>query len=364
MTAPDPATHPGRADDPPWQLGALAEGPAALPLVVRAGADPDPAPLADWLRSHPAWVEERLTTHGAILFRGFAVHRPEDFERVARAIDDRLQNEYLGTSPRDALTDYVFSASELPPYYPIPQHCEMSFVKHPPRRLFFCCLVPPAPGSGETPLVDFRRVWRELDPEVRRRFEEGGVRIVRNYAGPSGGSRLDFLKLKRWDEMFRTTDRTAVERRCREEGFEPLWTGGDHLRLVSTQPVYRDHPVTGERVWHNHVTTFHLSTPADEYRRIFALRPTVRHFVLWQFARLLVAAQRLTRSSDEQSMHCTYLDGREIPDEDVEHVRDVVWRHLVVYPWERGDVVAIDNYAVAHGRLPFTGPRQIAVCWA
>ena len=63
-------------------------------------------------------------------------------------------------------------------------------------------------------------------------------------------------------------------------------------------------------------------------------------------------------------MHCTRLDGGEIPDADLEHVRDVVWRHLVVVPWRRGDVVAIDNQSTSHGRLPYEGPRQIAVCWA
>lgn len=63
-------------------------------------------------------------------------------------------------------------------------------------------------------------------------------------------------------------------------------------------------------------------------------------------------------------MHTTCPDGREIPDADMEHVRDVVWRHLVIVPWRRGDVVAIDNGSTSHGRLPCEGPRQIAVCWA
>ena len=29
-----------------------------------------------------------------------------------------------------------------------------------------------------------------------------------------------------------------------------------------------------------------------------------------------------------------------------------------------GDVVAIDNFAVSHGRLPYRGPRNVAVAWA
>lgn len=48
----------------------------------------------------------------------------------------------------------------------------------------------------------------------------------------------------------------------------------------------------------------------------------------------------------------------------METLRDAVWKHLVVIPWQRGDVIAIDNYAVSHGRLPYAGPRNVAVAWA
>ncbi len=345
--------------------GADYETSGELPWTVRAGADPRVAPLCGWLRERAPEIEGVLARHGAIRFRGFAVETPEDFEAIARAIAPDLQSEYLGTSPRDPVSGKVFNASELPGFYPIPQHCEMSFCAHPPRRVFFCALEPPVEGSGETPLCDFRQVWRDLDPGVRERFLERGLRIVRNYSGPAGAeaAQADPLQLKRWDEMFGTTDRTAVEERSRREGFEPVWLEGDGLRLLSTQPVFRDHPVTGERAWHNHLTTFHLSTAVGEYERIVRLRPTERHRALLEMARAL-EAEAAQKPAEQQAMHCTALDGSEIPREDVEHVRDVVWRHMVIEPWLRGDVVAIDNFAVAHGRLPYEGPRRVVVCWA
>jgi TfdA family taurine catabolism dioxygenase TauD len=337
-------------------LSTLDGKPDGLPLVIEPRDRRDAGALEAWLALHGAWVAERLRRHGAILLRGFAVDAPEDFERVARAIDPALGSEYLGTSPRSALTPHVFTASELPGFYPIPQHCEMSFVKEPPRHLFFCCLVAPAEGSGETPLED-------LDPELVRRLEQGGLRIVRNYAGPGGGG-FDLWKLKRWDEMFGTTDRAAVERKCAEQGFATTWLPGGGLRLVSTQALTRAHPETGERAWHNHLTTFHLSSAPDEYRQIQRLRPSLRTWLLAGVSRTLVAAQRRTRSADEQSMHCTRADGSEIPDADVAAVREAIWRRMVVFSWRRGDVLAIDNYAVSHGRLPYAGPREIAVAWA
>ena len=350
---------------PAYQIEPLDE--RGLPLVVRPedGGDTGVARLVAWLRERPEWVAEKQTAHGALLFRGFDVRDGDDFEAIARAVDPELANEYLGTSPRDAITasGYVFSASELPPFFPIPQHCEMSFTASPPRRVFFCALRPNEGEGGETPLCDFRKVWRDLDPAVRERFEQGGLRIVRNYAGPSGGGRFDLWQLKRWDEMFLTTDRAAVEAKCKEQGFDAEWVGGDGLRIVSTQPVWRDHPVTSERVWHNHATTFHGSQAAGEYAHIAKLQPGWRNRALLGVARVLSRLQR-RKPVDERAMECTYLDGREIPDTDMDHVRDVVWRHMVIERWRKGDVVAIDNHSTSHGRLPYRGPRTVAVCWA
>ena len=350
--------------DSPYEIHTLDGSADGLPLVIEPRGDRDAGRLAAWVRGNHDWIAENLTRHGALLFRGFDIAAAPSFESVARAVDDDLKNEYLGTSPRNALTKFVFTASELPPFYPIPQHCEMSFIAQPPRRLFFCCLRQPADGSGETPLADFRRVLRDLDPDVRRRFEQRGLRIVRNYSGPEGGGRFNLWQLKRWDEMFLTTDRNVVEKKCRAEGFEPIWLPGGGLRLISTQPITRHHPVSGEEVWHNHSTTFHLSAAPGEYERIYRLRPTLRNWFFWQLGRTMVALQRWTKKSDDLAMQCTYGDGGEISDADMEKIRDAVWKNLIVFPWRRGDVVAIDNFAVSHGRLPFQGPREVAVCWA
>ena len=342
--------------------------PLAIEPLSDAPPDRDFVALCCWLQENRAWVHEQLMEHGALRFRGFGINTPKHFEILARSIDAELKNNYLGTSPRNELTEYVFSASELPDYFPIPQHCEMSFCSTPPRRLFFQCLEAPAAGSGETTLCDFRKVWRDLPDEICKRFEEKGIRIVRNYACRNTESTEnersnDPTMLKSWDEMFGTTDRNEVEKQCREEGFETEWLEHDGLRLTSTQPVFRDHPVTGTRAWFNHTTTFHSGTALAELSRIAKYRPSERHQGLVKIATLLQEKLEAT-PPEERSMHCTHLDGSEISQADLEVVRDTIWKHLVVEPWERGDVVAIDNYSISHGRLPYEGARKIAVCWA
>ncbi len=356
----------GAAFPGPYRAAALGGDGRGLPLVItpREAQERGVAPLCAYIGDQREALRGRLHRHGALLFRGFDVRGPRDFEAVARAVDPGLQREYMGTSPRKAHTEYVFSASELPGYYPIPQHCEMSFTAAPPRRLFFCCLTAPVRG-GETPLCDFRAVWAALDPAVRQRFAEGGLRIVRNYAGPGPrAARVDPWQLKPWEEIFGTRDRAAVEARCAAEGFQAVWGEGGRLCLVSEQDAARAHPETGEVAWFNHAQVFHLSTAPAEYRRLWARRREPWLLGMWQLSRALVAARRRLRAPGDHTMHCTYRDGREIPEADLEHVRDVIWRHLVVFPWREGDVLAIDNAIVAHGRMPYRGPREVVVAWA
>jgi alpha-ketoglutarate-dependent taurine dioxygenase len=338
----------------------------AVPLVISPTDDPSVEGLCRRLDAERERMAELLLHHGALLLRGFAISTAAAFERVARTIAPDLKNRYLGTSPRNALTEYVFSASELPSYFPIPLHCEMSFVAEPPHRLFFWCEEASRGPGGETPLCDMRRVYRELDPAVRRRFEERGLRIIRNYTGPEarGGKRFDLWRLKRWDEMFQTTDRAAVEALCRDEGFEPTWKPGGELRLVGRQPAVRQHPVSGEPVWFNHANVFHLWSAPAEYRHIAARQRPLAHHLLGLVARIGVGLKRRRLGALDQAMHVTFGDGGEIADDDIEHVLDVLWRNMAAFRWQDGDVVVIDNRAVAHGRLPYRGPRRIAVCWA
>lgn len=336
-----------------------------LPLVVEpeAGGDRSVDAAVRFLTDERALAQSKLLQHGALLFRGFAVKTPADFERVVRGIGAQLKKDYLGTSPRNALTEYVFSASELPPFYPIPQHCEMSFIAQPPRRLFFSCLVANQGLGGETPLCDFRAVYRDLDPKVREKFTRLGVRNIRNYGGPDGRGRFDLWQLKPWHEMFDTTDRAVVEAKCAEAGLECTWEDDGRLRLSNTQAATRNHPQTGETVWFNHSQVFHLSAAQGEYKRILSRIPLLRYQFLKCVAGIGVIAKRLRGGALEHPMHCTYGDGSEIPDSDMERVRDAIWRNLKVFRWRTGDVLMIDNFAVSHGRMPYQGPRQVVVCW-
>lgn len=340
----------------------VPEGGRTLPLIVEA---PEPGlALAPWLAAHHEAVMAARLEHGALLFRGFAVDDAAAFEAAARVIAPDLKQEYLGTSPRRKLSDCVFTSTELPPHYPIPQHAEMSFYyDKAPHSLFFWCPTPAASG-GATPVTDLRRVWARLDPAVRQRFEQRGVCHIRGYQGPRARLRLDVFQFKRWDEVYGSEDKSAVEAIARTTGDELLWRRGDRLQLYSRHPAFRDHPESGERAWFNHVQVMHLAATPHELARQGRLLGRLRLRAGAWLLTTIAGVKRALIPAPRQSWHATYADGGEIAAADVRHVCDAIWAETTVMPWQRADVLAIDNRCVAHGRTPFTGERLVAVAWA
>jgi alpha-ketoglutarate-dependent taurine dioxygenase len=315
------------------------------------------------IEHHKSKIDEQLLASGAVLFRGFEVPRAVDFEAIALTVDSDLKNDYLGTSPRNIIPGcrYVFSASELPPHYPIMQHCEMSFLPTAPRRLMFYCHVAPKIG-GETPICDFRMVAKGMKANVKDAFEKRGIRVIRNY-GPPGQKGKGAFQLKPWEDMFQTTDKRVVEQKCAENDIRVEWHENDSLRLISEHTAFKIHPESGTEAWFNHLQVFHAHGAAIEYEKIARRQNT---FGAWK-VNIMLQAMTLYKDIAEpplqRAMHVTFADGAEIPTDYIRHVQDLIWEHMYFLKWEQGDVIVIDNFSMAHGRMPFEGPREIFVAW-
>ena len=59
-----------------------------------------------------------------------------------------------------------------------------------------------------------------------------------------------------------------------------------------------------------------------------------------------------------------YGDGSEIEAADLDAVRDAFHHHEIVFSWEKGDMLLLDNMRMSHGRRPFCGPRKVVVAMA
>ncbi|MEU3301252.1 TauD/TfdA family dioxygenase [Streptomyces sp. NPDC006678] len=56
-----------------------------------------------------------------------------------------------------------------------------------------------------------------------------------------------------------------------------------------------------------------------------------------------------------------YGDGSPIEDETVELIGRLYEENAVSVPWQRGDVLIVDNFLATHAREPFHGDRRILV---
>jgi alpha-ketoglutarate-dependent taurine dioxygenase len=317
------------ADDDLVRTGFL-EGGGDLPLVVRPGVAG--VELTTWAAGHRDVIEGWLRRHGGILFRGFDLATVERFEESVLAISGDLLEYKERSSPRSAVHGNVYTSTDYPPDQEIFLHNENSYQRTWPMRIFFFCRV--APGSGgATPIADTRKVFARLAPEIRGKFQERGWMYVRNFGDGMG---LD------WPEVFQTQDRAEVERHCLASGIALEWRSDGRLRTRSVRPAAVPHPVTGEMVWFNHATFFHVST-----------RPAaIRDALLEQYA------------AEDLPATTFYGDGSPIEPEVLDALRTAYAAETVSFPWQQDDLLLLDNMMVAHGREPFSPPRQILVAMA
>jgi alpha-ketoglutarate-dependent taurine dioxygenase len=312
----------------------LLDPSRGLPLLVEADASEaaDPNFLISWYRDNEEEMERKLLEHGAILFRGFGVNTPSAFARVTRSISSGLQECVEENVPRTKLSSGVYTSTEYPPEYMLSMHSEYSYSHHWPRRLFFCCITAAQIG-GETPIADNREVLKDLDPEIVDEFRRKQVKYLRNLHSGQGFGLP-------WQTAFQTTDRAVVEEYCRSSGIELRWREDGGPSLSQTLAGIVTHPKTGDEVWFNQAPQFH---PSDYPEEIFK------------------SVLAVYKAEDDLPQNVRFGDDSPIDVDVLRQVREAMKNRAVVFPWQEGDLLVLDNVLVSHGRMPFTGPRKILV---
>jgi alpha-ketoglutarate-dependent taurine dioxygenase len=299
-----------------------------LPLVIEPATEG--VNLVEWVRSQRDYVADELDKYGGILFRGFNLSTTDEFEAFISAACSAPLNYSERSSPRSQVSGNIYTSTDYPPSESIFLHNEQSYNLSFPTRIFFFCLVPAEEG-GETPIADSRKVLGRLRPEVCDRFVEKGYMYVRNFG--------DGLGLT-WQEAFQTSDPAEVEAYCRSHQIE--WEWKEEQRRLRTRQVRRvlaRHPRNGQLTWFNHLTFFHVSS----------LAPHIRSSVLAEC------------SPEDLPNNTYYGDGTPIEPEVLDHLREAYRSETVSFPWQKGDVLMLDNMLVAHARSPFRGQRKVVV---
>jgi alpha-ketoglutarate-dependent taurine dioxygenase len=299
-------------------------------LIAAAGAA---VRLVDWLETYRDRVDRWLIDRGALLFRGFGVDSPAHFRAVAAACSRELLTYSERSSPRTLVEEHVYTSTDYASDQSIFPHNEHSYAKRFPGRICFGCLVPAASG-GETPIVDCRRVLRRIPAEIQARFHDRqGWLYVRNFGEGIGLP---------WRTVYQTESRADVEQYCRANGIAFEWKSEDRLRTTQVRPVTMRHPATGEEIWFNHATFFNVGTLPEAFRS-----------TLLQ----LFAVEDLPNNT-------YYGDGTPLEPETLRILQEAYLTEQVVFPWQRGDVLLLDNIRTAHARHPYSGARQVLVSMA
>jgi alpha-ketoglutarate-dependent taurine dioxygenase len=301
------------------------ERPFPLALACQPAATLDGATA--WIAENRRQLCDRAALHGAILFRGFPLTGPEDFDRFVTAFE--LPNfpyeESLSNAVRVIKTPRVFTANEAPPTVRIFLHHEMAQTPIYPSKLFFFC-EQRAESGGETPLCRSDVLWDRLRgecPEFARNCELKGLRysaVMPSENDPTSGMG------RSWQSTLRASSREQAEGRLKQLGYS--WTWLDDGCLRATTPVL---PAV---------------RPLPDGRKTF-------------FNQLVAAFQGWKDERNDPSKAITFGDGT-LLDRDAVDVATRLSEELSFnIPWQRGDVALVDNFVTMHGRRAFTGTRKV-----
>ncbi|MET0591479.1 MAG: TauD/TfdA family dioxygenase [Polyangiaceae bacterium] len=285
------------------------------------------------VRAEREQVRKLMQQHGAILFRGYDVTTPGQFGEICAALTNELLDYTERSTPRNQVEGKVYTSTEYPPEAHIPLHCEMAYTTKWPRILWMYSHVAAQEG-GETPIADARKVFETISPATRQRFiDKGGVMYVRNFR-----KGIDLP----WQEVYDVSTEAELEDYCKKNNIAFEWREGGVLRTKAIAQAVARHPETGEMAWFNQAHLFHVTS----------VEPGIRKILIAKF------------KEDGLPRNSYYGDGTPIEDAVLDEIRGVYAKTEVAFPWQRGDVIMIDNMLVSHGRRPFKGPRKTLVAMA
>jgi alpha-ketoglutarate-dependent taurine dioxygenase len=315
---------PSALDHPDYEVSWL--NGRGLPLLITPKRESALCRLPDDLVRR---LDALLPRVGAVLLRGFGLHEATEFRAFVAGFGQPLLSYEFGSTPRREIVSNVYSSTEYPPARSIPLHNEQSYTSKWPSRIWFHC-VKAASEGGATPIADSRCVFNSIPPAIVEQFTRDGLLYVRNY-----GLALDVP----WQHVFGTSDRATVAAYCEQNGIACEFRADGRLQTRERCQATLQHPVTGESVWFNQAHLFHVSGLDPKARQ------SISDFI----------------PEDERPRNVFFGDGSPIDEASLDEVRDAYRRHAVAFPWRDGDVLMLDNIAVAHGRHSFTGERSVHV---
>jgi alpha-ketoglutarate-dependent taurine dioxygenase len=286
-----------------------------------------------------------LDISGGVLIRGTPLTDLGHFKEAVLTLDKNVM-EYTGAKVRRNLCDnIVYSPTSTPARRINFLHHEMAYQKVIPSRLAFMCATP-APQGGESLLADSRELYKKIPPQIRQEMETRGLLFQRVFANRTRwqnylSQKSDLFALApSWQGNWNTDDAEEAHHKAEAQGLSVRWTKEKHMVLACQISPVRQHPQTGESLWVNNAHLFQL------HKKVFGKR-------LYYLFKTFFALTGIPMTT------CYFGDGQPIPADYVSEILDATFAVQKTLPLRRGDLIFINNITVAHGRLPFRGPRRL-----
>ncbi|HYD81669.1 MAG TPA: TauD/TfdA family dioxygenase [Paucimonas sp.] len=302
-------------------------------------------------RAHADRIKRQVREQGVLLFRGLPVSQPEEYEQILESLDyDLYRSNYGGASPRSNVTGKTFVSTEAPSPFIIGVHTEFCYQTTRPGMISFFC-VTPAAGFGETPLFDLHGLWNDLGEPLRNKLQTDGLLYKRVFFGKK--SLINFHKT--WQDTFETRDKEVVRKFLEAEGMRYAWDASDNLSTELKLPAVLNDPLSGLPCIS--ITTFNADSFIHNFRHFKErYHPVLRKMLEW-----FVTFEYNRKNSFLKVLHGC---GRRFTREESVEIQRAAWANAIIFPWQTGDLLLIDNIRFGHARLNVRKPRRLIAAMA
>jgi alpha-ketoglutarate-dependent taurine dioxygenase len=302
-------------------------------LMIEPSSEHDTTATAAY-QTFKGQIDTHLATAGVVLFRGFHVTDARQLMFFALETGAGLWGYANGNSPRTTLSKGVYTASEYPKDLEISLHNELSYAARWPQRLYFAS-PHVAQTGGVLCFADSRSIYDQMPQYVLDLFQSrGGIRYVRVLPGRRGLGRT-------WQETFESESLDKVRRFCAEENIDLAVYDNGAISLTNVGQLSLLDPISGRWAWFNQAEQFHPSSlPRRFYEPLMKMYARREHLL---------------------PHNAFFADGSPIPSDVLDIIRAVQRDCRRTLPWRPNDVAILNNNLMAHGRLPYTGKRELYV---
>lgn len=302
--------------------------------------------FAQWFSQNITDIEGKLSHHGAVLFRNFPMHSRRDLEKAVKALipEKHILDYRGGTSPREQMGEGIYSSTKMPFFLKIPLHSEMAYRKKFPKKIIFFCEKPPLVG-GETPIVDIRKVYKDMPSAIRNKLESEGIIYYRHLKNFTSMRKFltkfnPMIEMGTWQFVFKTNDADIVNRYASENHYLTEWLKDGSVILKTHLPARLE-----DKAWFN---SFHFF---QVHHRIWGKLITP----IFKLLSLLTGARDMSATTGKLN---------KLTKKEISQIVDAYENNMTAFKWKEGDLLYLDNTKTAHGRNPYLGSRSILVSLA